>query len=95
MQTRLPLPLAEVCSQAALQARRKAEAYASALGVKLGPVVRVADPGTAAPQFAMPVAAPAAQMARSGGPEAAPLVAVDPGTMDLSAAVEVTFRLEQ
>jgi uncharacterized protein YggE len=78
---------AEACRQAAEDARRKAEAYAGALGMRLGAVIRVAEPETAdrgaEAQFMASRAAP--------GPTE---MQVHAGHMDVEAAVEVTFALE-
>jgi uncharacterized protein YggE len=84
---------AEVCRQAAAHARQKAEAYAAALGVDLGPVVRVADPDMGEPAFARAREAMAIA-AVAGRDDTAPSTQLEPGTIDLRAAVEVTFRLK-
>jgi uncharacterized protein YggE len=78
----------EACRRAALEARRKAEAYAEALGLRLGGVAEVREPPPGAharhragvPAFAMSMEQAA--------------VDVDPGELDVSAEVEVTFQLE-
>ena len=91
---------AEAFRSAAEDARRKADAYASALGVRLGDVLTVIEPGLAVrthqghemippPQPAM--AAPGARQAAPPSPE----IQVDAGALDIRAAVEVTFALEQ
>jgi uncharacterized protein YggE len=74
---------AEACRQAAADARRKAAAYADALGLRLGPVLRVAEPGadgTGAPGQAL---APSPTEMR-----------IQAGHLDVEATVEVTFALE-
>lgn len=88
----------EACTQAALQARGKAEAYAAALGLRLGRVTEIREPGTGhpdrlAPQpFAAP--APVAMAARGGGETPPPQIDVDPGELEVFGSVEVTFTLE-
>jgi hypothetical protein len=87
---------AEAFRAAAEDARRKAEAYASALGVTLGDVLTVIEPGLAVRTHQrheiMPVPAPAASpMAAAPAPE----IQVEAGALDIPAAVEVTFALEQ
>jgi uncharacterized protein YggE len=86
----------QACTDAAAEARRKAEAYAAALSATLGPAVRVAEPGLldrhevfgAPPQ-------PAPMMARAGGGGAPPpQVDVQAADLDVTAAVEVTFTLD-
>jgi uncharacterized protein YggE len=66
---------------AALDARRRAETYAEALGMRLGAIVSVTEPGTAVP-LAM------------GGFQVAHEIEVDAGELDVRGAVEVTFALE-
>jgi len=75
----------EACKQAAAEARRKAEAYAEALGMRLGDVaeIREAAAGGVSP---MP-----RSMALAAS-EAA--IDVDPGELNVDAQVEVSFRLE-
>ena len=83
---------AEACRAAAADARRKAEAYAEALGGRLGAVVAVSEPGTGfrpppAPQMqAMRTAAPAMAMSAQ--------MDVEEGDLDVWAAVEVSFGFE-
>ncbi|HEX2296287.1 MAG TPA: SIMPL domain-containing protein [Actinomycetota bacterium] len=87
----------EAFRAAAADARRKADAYASALGARLGDVVSVIEPGLAVRTHQrheiMPVPAPAAAPSRASAP--APDIQVDAGALDIPAAVEVTFALEQ
>jgi len=76
----------EACRQATVEARRKAEAYAEALGLALGPVVEIREPG-----------AGASPVARGRGFAIAAMEAtvdVDPGELIIEARVEVTFTLE-
>ena len=86
---------AEAFRAAAADARRKAEAYASALGVRLGDVLSVVEPGlvvrTEQRHEIMP--APAAAPGRVAA--AAPEIQIDTGALDIPASVEVTFALEQ
>jgi len=88
----------EACTQAALQARGKAEAYAAAVGLRLGPVTEIREPGTGHPDRlatqAFAAAAPVA-MASRAGEEAPPApIEVDPGEVEVFGSVEVTFELE-
>ena len=85
---------AEACRRAAAQARRKAEAYAGALGARLGEILRVSEPGLGGRLSSgeFPVAAPAVAPVPAAQ---APEVTVEPGAVDITAAVDVTFRLEQ
>ena len=72
---------------AAAAARGKAEAYAEALGVRLGALERVAEPGLGPPE-------PKPFMRAAA--EAAPAeIGVEPGELLVSASVEVTYALEQ
>ncbi len=86
----------EAFRAAAEDARRKAEAYASALGVTLGDVLSVIEPGLAVRTHQrhelLPAPAPAAAPQASVAP---PEIQIDAGALDIPAAVEVTFALEQ
>jgi uncharacterized protein YggE len=85
---------AEAFRAAAEDARRKAEAYASALGVTLGDVLSVIEPGLAVRiqrHELRPAPAPAASPQSSAPPE----IQIDAGALDIPAAVKVTFALEQ
>jgi len=77
----------EACKRAAAEARRKAEAYAEALGMRLGSVaeIREASGGGGIP---MPRAR-AMTLAAADAP-----IEVDPGELSIDAQVEVSFRLE-
>jgi uncharacterized protein YggE len=75
----------EACRRAAAEARRKAEAYASALGLRLGPVMEVREPSTLG-EFPRPGTMRAMT--------ASSTIEVDPGELDVGAQVEVSFRLE-
>lgn len=72
--------------RAMLDARRRARAYARAIGAELGPVVSIVEQGGYVPP---PVAYQAARMAS----EAA--VPVAEGEVDISASVSVVFELKQ
>jgi uncharacterized protein len=73
----------EACRRAAVEAKKKAEAYADALGLRLGPVaeIREPDPGTGPIR---PVMMRAAEVST---------VEVDPGELLVEAQVEVSFHL--
>jgi len=81
----------EACRLAAEDARRKAEAYATALELRLGPVVSIREPGARRPIGAR-------MMASGAGPmqpmEGSPDLSVEAGDVDITATVEVVFRLE-
>jgi uncharacterized protein len=80
---------AEACRQAAIEARSKAEAYAGALGLGVGEVIRISEPGVGiGRQGESEVFA----MASSSGP--ADEMVVEAGDLDVTAVVEVAFRLE-
>jgi uncharacterized protein YggE len=82
---------AEACGLAAADARRKAEAYAEALGVRLGAIEAVSEPGLGAGPGRYrrdPIHA----MARSGGDAE---LEIEAGELEVAAAVEVTFHLEE
>lgn len=79
----------EACGRAASDARAKAGAYAESLGMRLGDVQEIADPGTAGFGGTYRVL--------SGGyvpTVAASHVDVESGGLEVSAAVDVTFALE-
>jgi uncharacterized protein YggE len=88
---------AEAFAAAAADAKRKAEAYAGALGATLGDVLTVIEPGLAVRTHQrheiMPVPAPAAMPSAVAAP--APEIHVEAGALDIPASVEVTFALEQ
>jgi uncharacterized protein YggE len=83
----------DACRRAAEDARHRAAAYAEGLGVPLGPVERVVETGArAAPRHRAETMDLA--YSRSGAPAAAePEVDVHPGEQEISASVDVTFRL--
>jgi uncharacterized protein YggE len=81
----------EACRQAARDARLKAEAYAASLGAQLGPIAWIRE---SSGEYA-PMPRPAfALAARATGPEQAEMD-VEPGEMDVSASVSVSFDLQQ
>jgi uncharacterized protein YggE len=84
---------AQAYREAAADARRKAEAYAEALGARLGSVLTVTEPGLRREPEHDRVYAMAASADMSL--EAEPEIEVQAGSLDIPAAVEVTFRLEQ
>jgi uncharacterized protein YggE len=79
----------EACRAAAAEASRKAEAYAQALGLRLGSVLEVREP-SAGP---VPMPRPAARAIALSAADA-PLE-VDPGELEVHAQVEITFALER
>jgi len=79
---------AEACRQAAADARRKAEAYAGALGLRLGDVLKVAEPGT---DHDPEVGLSPVVIRDAPGPTD---MQVRTGHLDVEATVEVTFALE-
>ena len=80
---------------AAEDARRRAEAYARALDLMLGPVAWVAEPGLRRPggdDGYLPIAASRTMMAGASGPEEA-IEDVAPAEVTVEAAVEVGFTI--
>jgi uncharacterized protein YggE len=78
----------EACRVAAEDARRKAEAYARALGLRLGAVLSIREPGARPRPFQrQPVMR--AMAAGGGGPD----MPVESGDVDVAAAVTVVFEL--
>jgi uncharacterized protein YggE len=78
----------EACRVAADDARRKAEAYAGALGLRLGAVLSIREPGARPRPFGPEQ--PAMRMAAAGG---GPDMPVESGDVDVAAAVTVVFEL--
>ena len=76
----------EACRRAAQAARERAQAYADALGIPLGPVVAAVEAGAVAAEPAGPVRLRAMV-------SLAPPFPVDAGTAQVSAAVDVTYEL--
>jgi uncharacterized protein YggE len=92
----------DACTAAAEEARRRAEAYVRGLGLAAGDVVEIREPGVGRASgdldvFTHPVAAPPAfsLMADRAGDQRPPPpeVNVEPGEVEVSGAVEVTFAL--
>lgn len=80
----------ELLGEAALDARRRATAYATALDLRLGPVDLISE----RPIVAEPADGPAAPMARAMFAKAeAADVPVDAGRIELAAQVDVRFGL--
>jgi uncharacterized protein len=79
------------CEQAAAVAKLKAEAYAASLGVRLGGVLRVSEPIENVPFYGRTAPKTFALAAESAEAE----VSVDAGELEVTATVEVKFRLEQ
>ncbi len=76
--------------QAAVSARDKATAYADALGVRLGAITAINEPGVSAgPPGLM------AKGARLMAMDATPEISVHAGDLDISATIIVSFALEQ
>ena len=82
----------EACRQAALEARRKAEAYAEALGSRLGPVLSVIEPGLEREDRYGRIEH--SQVLYSAGPSDEDSLNIQAGELDISAEVVVTFALE-
>jgi hypothetical protein len=80
----------EACRLAAADARRRAESYAEALGVRLGAIVAVRDEGVVRPPPQPHVAARSFSAAA-----AAEAITVEPGEQQVAATVDVEFQLEQ
>ncbi|HKE75589.1 MAG TPA: SIMPL domain-containing protein [Acidimicrobiales bacterium] len=80
---------------AAEDARRRGESYARALGLTLGPVAWVAEPGlrSPGPDYAMGVAAPRLQFAAASAAAEEPVEEVTPAELTVDAAVEVAFAI--
>jgi uncharacterized protein YggE len=76
---------------AAQAARAKAETYASALGIRLGSILTVTEPGLNSGQPPQPMPKGARMMAMDAAPE----INVQAGDLDITATVIVTFALEQ
>ena len=81
----------EACRLAAVEARRKAEAYAEALGVRLGAIVEVREPESRGYEFSQ-LGAPLSFSAIDAGGQ--PEVPLHAGSLDVSAVVDVTFAVE-
>ena len=77
----------EACKRAAAEAKRKAEAYAEALGMRLGAVAEIREAAIGGP-----VPMPRGGAMTLAAAEAA--IEVDPGELNVDAQVEVSFHLE-
>jgi uncharacterized protein len=73
----------EACRRATVEAKKKAEAYAEALGLRLGPVAEIKEPDPTTVPI-RPVMMRAADVST---------VEVDPGELLVEAQVEVSFHL--
>ncbi|TMK83523.1 MAG: DUF541 domain-containing protein [Actinobacteria bacterium] len=82
---------AEARHRAAREARSKAEAYAEALDLRLGPVVAIAEPEIHSGQVHR---LPVRFAATSALAEPEPDMPIDAGELEVAAVVDVTFRLE-
>jgi uncharacterized protein YggE len=80
----------DACREAALDARRKAEAYAEALGARLGAIASVREPGTRVEPLPRGAARGVAMLAAEAS--APP---VEAGELVVAAEVEVEWALEQ
>jgi uncharacterized protein YggE len=82
----------DACREAALDARRKAGAYAEALGARLGAIVAVREPGT---RVGWPEPRGDTVRFSLAAPTAAAPPALEGGELAVSATVEVEWALEQ
>jgi uncharacterized protein YggE len=78
---------AEACRQAIADARQKAEAYSQALQLRLGSVETVTEAEAAGRHGHFPAGVALA----AAGPE----LEINPGQLEVSAAVDVTYLLEE
>lgn len=81
---------AEACRLAAADAKRKAQAYVEALGGRLGPLVTASEPGL---RIEHRIELQPAAAAMAGPPE--PEITIEAGELDVAAALDVTFAIEQ
>jgi uncharacterized protein YggE len=79
----------EACRLAAAEARRKADAYADALGARLGALIRVREPRRRDSEW--PVRQ---QLLSARAPIEEPEIPLHAGELDVSAVVDVTFAIE-
>jgi uncharacterized protein YggE len=82
---------AEANRRAAEDAKRKAETYVTALGARLGAIDEIKEPGVSIEPRPRDVPAPQAMAA----PAAAPTIEVHTGALEVTAAVEVSFVIDQ
>lgn len=80
---------AEACREASIDARRRAEAFADGLGMRVGSIVAAQEPGTHAPEPRRQHPGFAPMLA-----DEAAVIPVSPGEHEVYATVEVTFALE-
>lgn len=83
---------AEAHRAAATNAKRKAEAYADALGARLGTVLRVTEPSVGFRHSEEIYASATETMASPSAPE--PDIEIHAGGLDAAGSVEVTFNLD-
>jgi uncharacterized protein len=75
-------------------ARRKAETYVTALGARLGPIHAVKEPGVSFEP--RPREAPAPMpLAAAPGAAPPPTIEVHTGSLEVTAAIEVSFEIQQ
>ena len=86
------LSRALACEQAASVARSKAEAYAAALGVRIAGVLKVTEPVENHPLYERAAATRTLALAADSAEAEVP---VEPGELEVSATVEIRFRIEQ
>ena len=84
----------EAYRQAAIDARRKAEAFADALGVRLGAILEVSEPGLSR-NWDSSVRSDRFLAVESAASMSEPEMEVHAGDLEVRAAVEATFLLEQ
>jgi uncharacterized protein YggE len=80
-------------NRAGQDARRRAEQYASALGVKLGTVAWIAEPGLRGAGNDHPRPVMMAAAARAAGPMAEDTIDVAPEELTVTASIEVAFTI--
>ncbi|HEY3209758.1 MAG TPA: SIMPL domain-containing protein [Actinomycetota bacterium] len=85
--------LLEACRQAAEQARRKADAYAAALSLRVGSVVSATEPGAGHDGF-QPMSGHRYVEFAAAGAEEGPDLELQAGDVEVFGAIDVTFRLE-
>lgn len=84
----------EAHKEAARAARRQAEAYADALGVRLGAPLRVGPPGFGSAYHDRSEEYGVRASMAAAAPDPEPEVEVSAGTLEVSDAVEIAFALE-
>ncbi len=87
--------LAEVQTAAAVEARERAERYAAGLGVRVGRVDWIAEPGLRQPAGGGVGLIAGRTMAASGDIAAGAEIAVEPAQLTVTASVEVGFAIER